>query len=80
MCVFVRRVARVTLVAAMAAAGLAAAAWLLPTYAFQQATPPSAEYAGMDTCLNCHAEKADSLKGTPHGRASNPRSPSAGHG
>ena len=28
----------------------------------------------------CHQDKADSLKGTPHGEAANPRSPAAIHG
>ena len=37
-------------------------------------------YAGSDTCLMCHEDKGDSLKGTPHAQAKNPRSPAATHG
>ena len=33
-----------------------------------QAAPsaPQAGYAGSDTCVVCHSDKADTLKGTPH--------------
>jgi DmsE family decaheme c-type cytochrome len=41
---------------------------------------PQAGYAGTDTCLVCHADKEESIKSTPHGQASNPRSPAATHG
>ena len=37
-------------------------------------------YAGTDTCTTCHSDKGDSLKGTKHGEAANPRSPAATHG
>jgi len=40
---------------------------------------PAAGYAGADTCMACHTE-GDTLKGTPHGEAKNPRSPAAAHG
>jgi DmsE family decaheme c-type cytochrome len=43
------------------------------------AAPPPAGYAGNDTCVTCH-DQAESLKGTPHGQAKDPRSPAAGHG
>jgi DmsE family decaheme c-type cytochrome len=45
-----------------------------------QASAPPAGYAGSDTCLTCHSDKGDSLKGTPHGQAKNPRAPEAAHG
>jgi len=47
-----------------------------------QAAPsaPQAGYAGSDTCVVCHSDRADSLKGTPHAQAKNPRSPAAAHG
>jgi DmsE family decaheme c-type cytochrome len=47
-----------------------------------QATPatPPAGYAGSDTCVLCHTSEGDSLKGTPHGQAKNPRSPAAAYG
>jgi DmsE family decaheme c-type cytochrome len=56
-----------------------------PQAAAPQATPatpaaPQAGYAGTDTCLTCHTEKGDSLKGTAHGNPKNPRSPEANHG
>ena len=47
-----------------------------------QAAPaqPQAGYAGSDTCVLCHSDKGDSLKGTPHAQAKNPRSPAATQG
>ena len=36
-------------------------------------------YVGSDTCLLCH-DQGESLKGTAHGQALNPRSPQAGQG
>ncbi|MBI2222953.1 MAG: DmsE family decaheme c-type cytochrome [Acidobacteria bacterium] len=70
---------------AVVIAWLAASGWVLTasaTPAQQAAAPETAggTYAGTEVCLTCHTEKADSLKGTPHGRASNPRSPLAGQG
>jgi DmsE family decaheme c-type cytochrome len=47
--------------------------------AAQPATAP-AGYAGSDTCVLCHTPQEESLKGTAHGQAKNPRSPTAGHG
>ena len=40
-----------------------------------QAAPAHAQagYAGSDTCVLCHSDKGDSLKGTPHAQAKNPR-------
>jgi DmsE family decaheme c-type cytochrome len=46
-----------------------------------QSTPPQAtpdSYVGDDTCLTCH--DGQSVKGTAHGRAVNPRTPAAGQG
>jgi DmsE family decaheme c-type cytochrome len=42
------------------------------------AHPPG--YVGSDTCLACHDDKAQTLKGTPHAQAKNPRSPEATQG
>src|SRR6185503_19945849 len=47
------------------------------TQAAPQSTP--AGYVGSDTCMGCH-DQGDSLKGTPHANAQNPRSPAATHG
>ena len=46
-----------------------------------QTTPPAppAGYAGSDTCIACHTQ-GDTLKGTAHAQAKNPRSPEAAHG
>jgi DmsE family decaheme c-type cytochrome len=49
------------------------------TLAQTAGTAPQAGYVGSDTCTACHAE-GDSLKGTAHGLATNPRSPAAGRG
>src|SRR5262249_18073612 len=49
-----------------------------PAAAQPQATV--AGYAGTDTCVMCHTDQETSLKGTPHGQATNPRSPAATHG
>ena len=43
------------------------------------AAPLAAGYAGSDTCVMCHTQ-GETLKGTAHGQASNPRSPAAGLG
>ncbi len=40
--------------------------------------PPAAGYVGDDTCTTCHTDQT--LKGTKHGMASNPRTPAAQHG
>src|SRR6185295_14255544 len=50
-----------------------------PSAATASAAPPPG-YAGSDTCTVCHEDKQATLKGTPHGQASNPRSPEAAHG
>jgi len=44
----------------------------------QDAQP--AGYAGSDSCAVCHSDKMESLKGTPHSQAKNPRTPAAAHG
>src|SRR5262249_60439414 len=45
------------------------------------ATPAQpAGYAGSDTCVVCHEHEDESLKGTPHSTAKDPRSPAAAHG
>ena len=48
----------------------------------QAATPqaPPADYAGTDTCVVCHTDQENSLKGTQHAQAKNPRTPMAAHG
>jgi DmsE family decaheme c-type cytochrome len=45
-----------------------------------QPPTPAAGYVGSDTCETCHSDKADTLKGTPHSQAKDPRSPAAIHG
>ena len=47
-----------------------------------QKAPPAVPtgYVGSDTCMACHSDKWDTLKGTPHANANNPRSPQAAHG
>jgi DmsE family decaheme c-type cytochrome len=45
-----------------------------------QPPAPAAGYAGSDTCVLCHTGQADSLKGTAHAQAKNPRSPAATQG
>lgn len=51
-----------------------------PPSTSQAAAPtPQAGYVGSDTCTACHTQ-GDSLKGTPHAQAKNPRSPEATHG
>jgi len=52
------------------------------TQAAAQAGAPAqaAEYVGSDTCTTCHSDKEQSLKGTPHSQAANPRTPAATHG
>ena len=42
--------------------------------------PTQADYVGSDTCLTCHTDQGDTLKGTAHANAKNPRSPAANHG
>ena len=49
-----------------------------PAAAEQKAVPGA--YAGADTCLVCHEGQNESLKGTPHAHAANPRSPAASQG
>ncbi len=49
-----------------------------PAQAASKPAPPG--YAGSDTCLACHTDKGESLKGTPHAQAKNPRSPEATQG
>jgi DmsE family decaheme c-type cytochrome len=44
------------------------------------AQPAAAGYAGSDTCVVCHEQQGNSLRGTPHGLAANPRSPAATRG
>ena len=79
-----------TLVRGVALAGLMAA-WLGTTGTASAATPSKAtvkapvvqaqgEYAGSDTCLGCHEDKAASVKAGAHARAFNPKTPAAGQG
>ena len=37
-------------------------------------------YAGSDTCVTCHSDKEESLKGTKHAQVKNPRTPAATQG
>src|SRR5262245_37549494 len=43
-------------------------------------TPQETGDVGSDTCTTCHSDKEQTLKGTPHGEAHNPRTPAATHG
>jgi len=72
----IRGVALAGLVAAwLAFAGTASAATQKP--AAVKATAAAADYAGQDTCLGCHEDKAAVTKGGPHARAFNPKTPAA---
>src|SRR5262245_4324157 len=53
-----------------------------PSVKAAQAAPaqPGAGYVGSDTCLTCHSDKEQSLKGTQHAQAHNPRTPAATQG
>jgi DmsE family decaheme c-type cytochrome len=42
------------------------------------ATTPDGGFVGDDTCLTCHTDQT--VKGTPHGIAADPRTPAAQHG
>ena len=45
------------------------------------AQPPApGDFAGTDTCVLCHEAQGNSLKGTQHAQAKNPRTPMANHG
>jgi DmsE family decaheme c-type cytochrome len=52
-----------------------------PATAQTPSTPVQAGgYVGTAKCLECHTDQGDTLKGTPHGQAKNPRSPAATQG
>src|SRR3954462_10986720 len=44
-----------------------------------QAAPPPTD-AGSETCVTCHSDQGDTLKGTKHADAMSPRTPAAVHG
>lgn len=80
---FGRIIARETFLIAMLVAGLVLSGWVFTAFAWQQAAPTGAaqaDYVGTDVCLTCHADKGESLKGTPHGRKNDPRSPTGKQG
>lgn len=61
--------------------GAPAAAPPAPTSPLVQSPAPAAlpqGYAGEASCLECHEAAGQSLHGTPHARAKNPRTPAAG--
>jgi DmsE family decaheme c-type cytochrome len=76
-----------TLTRGVVLAGLVAA-WLLTAGAASAATQKpaavkaasSADYAGQETCLGCHDDKAGVTKGGPHARAFNPKTPASAEG
>ncbi|MBI2835648.1 MAG: DmsE family decaheme c-type cytochrome [Acidobacteria bacterium] len=78
-----RRFARLVLCAGLASAwllaGTASADTNTPTPAAAKAMAQSAGFAGENTCLTCHEDKAQ-YKGTPHGRGADARSPAAAGG
>jgi len=45
-----------------------------------QQQAPAATYVGQDTCLNCHDNMREGYVGSPHHRASDPRTPAAQQG
>ena len=51
-----------------------------PTQTTKPAQTAATGYVGDDTCLLCHTDQQESLKGTAHARALNPRSPAATRG
>ena len=78
-----RIIARERFLIVMLVAGLALSGWVFTAFAWQQPTPAGAaqaDYVGTDVCLTCHADKGESLKGTPHGRKNDPRSPTGKEG
>jgi DmsE family decaheme c-type cytochrome len=71
-------------VRATAGPAVSLAATLSPPLALQSQTqtaapPPTTgqDYAGEDTCLGCHTDKAEGYHSSPHGIAANPRTPRA---
>jgi DmsE family decaheme c-type cytochrome len=82
--VLINRLAPATIAAAALAFGFALADTATvraeagkPQQAPAAATPDSG-YVGDDTCLTCHTDQT--VKGTAHGEAANPRTPAAQHG
>jgi len=45
-----------------------------------QASAQAGEYVGQDTCIGCHDTEGNALAHTLHGKAQNPRTPTAGRG
>src|SRR5512136_955831 len=73
----IRGVALTGLVAAwLALAGTASAATQKPA-AGKAPVATEADYAGQDTCLGCHEDKAAAAKSGPHAVAFNPKTPAA---
>src|SRR5215831_5902426 len=46
----------------------------------QAAPPPARTYVGQDTCIACHDTEGKDFHLTLHGKAQNPKTPSAGKG
>ncbi|MEK6631110.1 MAG: DmsE family decaheme c-type cytochrome [Acidobacteriota bacterium] len=76
---FFRGAALAGLVAGLLASAGTASAATSGKSTVQQAPVAKAqgEYAGQDTCLGCHEDKAAAVKDGPHARAFNPNSPAA---
>ncbi len=77
----IRGVVLAGLVAAwLSAAGTASAS--TPGKVALKAPPvqDQSEFAGSDTCLGCHEDKAASIKGGAHARAFNPKTPASAQG
>jgi DmsE family decaheme c-type cytochrome len=77
LCVLTAALAARVVVSARATEGRPAAPAVAITAAAAQ---QDAGYVGTDTCITCHQDKENSLKGTPHSEAANPRTPAATHG
>jgi len=64
-------------VAAVAAGQVKPAAPAAQTPAATAKPPAPGDFAGTDTCVLCHEAQGNSLKGTQHAQAKNPRTPMA---
>jgi DmsE family decaheme c-type cytochrome len=67
-------------VAVLFAAGEVSPRGQTPVFQAQNTPAPSSGYVGSDTCVVCHEPQGNSVKGTQHAQAMNPRAPAAQHG
>ena len=66
-----------TILSSVGAAGVQGGAQSPPAPPAQAAPAPApaAGYVGSDTCVLCHTDQENTLKGTAHAQVLNPRSP-----